>query len=98
MKQHPVVGAKIIEDIPALYGAQLVILQHHEWWNGSGYPCGLQGEGIDLKARIFAVADAIDAITSERPYDSPRSFEEARAELLSGSGKQFDPKVVEAFC
>jgi response regulator RpfG family c-di-GMP phosphodiesterase len=98
MKKHPLVGANIIREIPALSSALAVILQHHERWDGSGYPSGLRGEEIDLKARIFAVADAIDAITSTRPYDAARSFEEAYAELVRGSGRQFDPKVVEAFC
>jgi putative nucleotidyltransferase with HDIG domain len=98
MRKHPVVGARIIEEIPSLRGALPVILQHHERWDGSGYPAALKGEEIDLKARIFAVADAIDAITSDRPYDGPRSFEEVSRELLRSAGKQFDPKVVEAFC
>jgi HD-GYP domain-containing protein (c-di-GMP phosphodiesterase class II) len=91
-------GAKIISRVPQLRAALPVVLQHHERWNGRGYPGGLAGEQIDLKARIFSVADAIDAITSDRPYDSARSFDEARNELVRCAGKQFDPQVVEAFC
>ena len=91
-------GARLIEGIPRLRPALAVITQHHERWDGSGYPAGLAGEQIDLKARIFAVADALDAITSDRPYDKPHSFEQAREELVKGAEKQFDPKVVAAFC
>ncbi|HYP28005.1 MAG TPA: HD domain-containing phosphohydrolase [Blastocatellia bacterium] len=97
MRKHPEKGMRIIEGIPHLRGALPVVAQHHERWDGRGYPMGYAGEEIDLKARIFAVADAIDAVTSNRPYDGPRSFEEAHRELRSGAGKQFDPKVVEAF-
>lgn len=98
MRKHPEKGAKIIEGIPGLRMALPVVLQHHERWDGKGYPAGLAGEQIDLKARIFAVADAVDAITSDRPYDKARSFEEAGRELQRTSGKQFDPRVVEVFC
>jgi putative nucleotidyltransferase with HDIG domain len=98
MRSHPEKGAKIISRVPQLHDALPVVLQHHERWNGGGYPAGLAGEQIDLKARIFAVADALDAITSNRPYDKARSFEAARQELLRCSGKQFDPQVVETFC
>src|SRR5205085_6415924 len=74
-----------------------VVAQHHEKWDGSGYPLGLRAEQIDLNARIFSVADAFDAITSDRVYRRGRSYEEATAELDSFSGRQFDPDVVEAF-
>jgi len=97
MRKHPEKGMRIIEGIPHLRGALPVVAQHHERWDGRGYPMGLAGEEIDLKARIFAVADAVDAVTSNRPYDKPRSFEDAHKELQRGAGKQFDPKIVEAF-
>ncbi len=98
MKKHPLKGAKIIEGIPYLSEALPVVAQHHERWDGGGYPAGLSGTDIDLKARVFAVADAVDAITSDRLYDKPRSFQEACDELKTGAGKQFDPQIVEAFC
>ena len=98
MRKHPTKGARIIEEVPYLRVAIPVVAQHHERWDGSGYPEGLAGEQIDIKARIFAVADAIDAITSDRPYDKPRTFDVACDELKRGAGKQFDPKVVEYFC
>ncbi|MEN3335118.1 MAG: hypothetical protein V7641_4483 [Blastocatellia bacterium] len=98
MRKHTKKGAQIIKGIPMLRAALPIITQHHERWDGTGYPAGLTGELIDIKARIFAVADALDAITSDRPYDPARSFAEARDELLRGAGKQFDPQVVEAFC
>jgi response regulator RpfG family c-di-GMP phosphodiesterase len=98
MRTHPEKGARIIASIPYLRPALPVVLQHHERWDGTGYPVGLAGERIDLKARIFAVADAIDAITSDRVYDSSRSFEAACDELRRGAGKQFDPRIVQAFC
>ena len=98
MRSHPQKGAMIISRVPQLESALPVVLQHHERWNGRGYPAGLRGDEIDLKARIFSVADALDAITSDRPYDKARSFEDARKELLRGAGKQFDPQVVESFC
>ncbi len=98
MRRHPEKGAQIIEGIPALRPALPVITQRHERWDGRGYPAGLAGEQIDIKARIFAVADAVDAITSDRPYDKARSFEVACNELKRKAGTQFDPLVVEVFC
>jgi HD-GYP domain-containing protein (c-di-GMP phosphodiesterase class II) len=98
MRKHTERGAQIIAGIPALQPALPVITQHHERWDGTGYPLGLAGESIDIKARIFAVADALDAITSDRPYDPARSYTEAHDTLVKGAGKQFDPAVVEAFC
>ena len=98
MKKHTVKGAQIIAGVPALRAALPVIIEHHERWDGTGYPIGLGGEMIDIKARIFAVADALDAITSDRPYDPARSYAEARETLVTGADKQFDPSVVEAFC
>jgi putative nucleotidyltransferase with HDIG domain len=98
MRKHTEKGAQIIEGIPMLRAALPIITQHHERWDGTGYPAGLTAELIDIKARIFTVADALDAITSDRPYDPARCFAAARDELVMGAGKQFDPKVVEAFC
>ena len=96
MREHPVIGAKILEGIPFLADACEVIRHHHERWDGAGYPDGLAGEDIPLSARVFAVADALDAITTDRPYRAARSLDEARAVITAGVGTQFDPRVVEA--
>ncbi|HEX8151269.1 MAG TPA: HD-GYP domain-containing protein, partial [Pyrinomonadaceae bacterium] len=97
MREHPLHGQKILRGIEFLEGAARVVAQHHEKWDGSGYPLGLRGSQIDLNARIFAVADAFDAITSDRVYRAGRSYDEALAELDAYAGRQFDPRVVEAF-
>lgn len=97
MREHPVHGQAILREIEFLSGAARVVGQHHEKWDGSGYPCGLRGEEIDLNARIFAVADAFDAMISDRVYRAGRSYEEAAAELEAFAGRQFDPIVVAAF-
>jgi putative nucleotidyltransferase with HDIG domain len=97
MREHPLHGQKILRGIDFLEGAARVVAQHHEKWDGSGYPLGLRGAQIDLNARIFAVADAFDAITSDRVYRAGRSYDEALAELDAYAGRQFDPRVVEAF-
>ncbi len=97
MRQHPVHGRQILRGIEFLEGAARVVAQHHEQWDGSGYPTGLSGEDIDVCARIFAVADAFDAITSDRVYRKGKPYEAAAQELDDWAGKQFDPKVVEAF-
>jgi response regulator RpfG family c-di-GMP phosphodiesterase len=97
MREHPLHGQKILRGIGFLEGAARVVAQHHEKWDGSGYPHGLSGEEIDLNARIFAVADAFDAITSDRVYRRGRSYAEAAAELDAFAGTQFDPEVVAAF-
>jgi response regulator RpfG family c-di-GMP phosphodiesterase len=97
MRQHPQYGQQILMGIDFLEGAGRVVAQHHEKWDGSGYPLGLQGEAIDLNARIFQVADAFDAITSNRVYRQGKSYETAAAELNSWAGRQFDPQVIEAF-
>ena len=75
MREHPVHGQQILRGIEFLQGAARVVAQHHEQWDGSGYPLGLQEEEIDLNARIFAVADAFDAITSDRVYRKGKSYE-----------------------
>jgi putative nucleotidyltransferase with HDIG domain len=97
MRQHPLHGQQILRGIEFLEGASRVVAQHHEKWDGSGYPLGLQGEEIDVCARIFAVADAFDAITSDRVYRKGKPYQAAADELDTWAGKQFDPKVVEAF-
>jgi HD-GYP domain-containing protein (c-di-GMP phosphodiesterase class II) len=97
MRLHPLHGRQILRGIEFLEGAARVVAQHHEQWDGSGYPFALKGEEIDLNARIFAVADAFDAITSDRVYRAGRTYEAALAELESCAGRQFDPRVVEAF-
>jgi response regulator RpfG family c-di-GMP phosphodiesterase len=97
MREHPLHGQKILGDIEFLEGAARVVAQHHERWDGTGYPLGLSGEEIDLCARIFAVADAFDAMVSDRVYRTGRTYEAALAELDGCAGVQFDPRVVEAF-
>jgi len=104
IKQHPVVGAKLIEkgngemgldgELPKVVSA---VRHHHEWWNGDGYPDGLIGEQIPLFSRILAVADAFDAMTTDRPYRKALSAGEALKEILKFSGKQFDPRVARVF-
>jgi HD-GYP domain-containing protein (c-di-GMP phosphodiesterase class II) len=97
MREHPLHGQQILRGIEFLKGAARVVGQHHEKWDGSGYPTGLKREEIDICARIFSVADAFDAITSDRVYREGRSYEAAVCELNDWAGTQFDPKVVEAF-
>ena len=97
MKTHPEIGAQIVEPIRFLGEAAVVIRHHHERFDGRGYPEGLRGEEIPLPARIFAVADAFDAMTSDRPYRPARPVERALQELVGGRGTQFDPAVVEEF-
>ena len=98
MKQHPQTAAKILEPLTFLGGVVGIIKQHHENYDGSGYPQGLRGEDIHLGARIIRLADTYDAMRSARSYRNPPfSKEETISEIKENSGKQFDPKVVEAF-
>lgn len=97
MRQHIAHGLRIIDRIDFLSGARPVVGQHHEKYDGSGYPAGLRGKAIHINARIFAVADAFDAITSDRPYRKARSYAEARDELVKCADTHFDPQVVRAF-
>lgn len=97
MKTHPTVGYKILHRIEFLEEASQIVLHHHERWDGTGYPEGLKGEAIPLGSRIFAVADTVDAMTSERPYRKALSFEVASEELKKFKGIQFDTRVVDAF-
>ena len=97
MRQHPEIGARIVRDIPFLVETMPVIRYHHERWNGSGYPLGLEGEEIPITARIFAVADVFDALTSIRPYRKTSSQEEAFSYLRQNAGILFDPRIVDIF-
>lgn len=97
MRLHPIYGQQILRNISFLEGAAFVVGQHHEKWDGSGYPLGLKGEEIDISARIFSVVDAFDAIISDRVYRAGKSYEEAATEIEAHTGKQFDPEVVSAF-
>jgi len=92
-----VVSAQMSEQVTAFREAVPVIRHHHERWDGTGYPNGLKGEDISLLARILAVADGFEAMTSERPYRRARTEEEALAELEKGTGTQWDPEVVTVF-
>jgi len=97
MREHCTRGYHMLRKIPFLSGAAEIVFCHQEHFDGSGYPSGLAGRDIPVGARIFAVADTLDAITSDRPYRKARSFDAAREEVLRCSGTQFDPAVVEAF-
>ena len=98
MREHPAIGAKIVEGIPFLEETIPLILHHQERWDGSGYPSGLAGEDIPMLARLFAVIDTFDALTSTRPYRKKISIEEALDYLHQKSGVLYDPKIVSAFC
>jgi ribonuclease P protein subunit RPR2 len=97
IEQHPVTGYEIVRDIDFLGAARDVIRSHHERWDGAGYPDGLAGTDIPLSARVFAVADTLDALTTNRPYRRASSFVKARAMILKGSGTHFDPDVIAAY-
>ena len=97
MREHCERGYEMVRKIPFLHDASEIVYAHQESYDGSGYPRGLMGEEIPLGARIFAIADTLDAITSDRPYRKGRSFAEAREEIKRCSGKQFDPAIVEVF-
>ncbi|WP_354700299.1 Cyclic di-GMP phosphodiesterase response regulator RpfG [Paraconexibacter sp. AEG42_29] len=97
MELHPVVGWEILRDVDFLGEAKDVVRSHHERWDGRGYPDGLAGEDIPPAARVFAVADTLDALTSDRPYRPGRSFDEARVIIAEGDGSQFDPVAAAAF-
>lgn len=98
IQQHTLLGEKMLSDVALLKGEGLrVVRSHHERWDGGGYPDRLRGAETPLCARVFAVADALDAMTSDRPYRRALGWADAREELLAESGRQFDPVVVEAF-
>ena len=97
MKKHPRIGYEILQGIGFLSRAAEIVLAHQERWDGKGYPKGLVGAEIPLGARIFAVVDTVDAMTSDRPYRKAMSFETAQEEIRRCSGSQFDPRVANAF-
>ncbi len=97
MREHCARGFRILEKIPYLSKVAEIVHSHQEHYDGSGYPRGLMGNQIPIGARIFAIADTLDAITSDRPYRKANTFDTARLEILRCAGSQFDPAVVEAF-
>ena len=97
MREHPIVGARMLEGIPYLASAIPVVLYHHERWDGSGYPDGLAGEAIPVDARLLAVVDTFDAMTSDRPYRQALPASVAYETILSEGGQLFDPQMVDAF-
>jgi ribonuclease P protein subunit RPR2 len=97
MSRHPVIGAQILRGIEFLGEAKNVVRHHHERWDGTGYPDGLEGDEIPLAARVFAVADTLDALTTDRPYRTAATLPFAREVITAASGTQFDPQVVDAF-
>jgi two-component system, cell cycle response regulator len=98
MRRHPLIGERILLAAPALRPVARLVRSSHERWDGGGYPDGLRGDEIPLGARVVAVCDAFEAMTSERPYREPVSEEDALEELRRCAGTQFDPMVVDAFC
>jgi len=97
MKKHSEIGYRIAQSSPDLVHIAEFILKHHEWWDGSGYPLGISGEDIPIECRIVAVADAYDAMNSDRPYRKALDHEQIIRELKKGSGSQFDPNIVKIF-
>jgi HD-GYP domain-containing protein (c-di-GMP phosphodiesterase class II) len=97
MRQHPEIGARILGGAESLAAVSVAVRHHHEWFDGSGYPDGLAGEAIPLQARIIAIADAFDALTTDRPYQSAASMEQALAAIQAATGTQFDPVLVATF-
>jgi putative nucleotidyltransferase with HDIG domain len=97
MRMHPILGARILQPIKAFRQILNVVLHHHEWFDGSGYPDGLSGQNIPLHARIVSVCDAYHAMTSTRPYRQRRTPEFALQQLEAGKGTQFDPIIVDYF-
>ena len=99
MQTHTTLGEQMLDGVAVLHGEGLQIVRsHHERWDGRGYPDRLSGKDVPLGARVFAVADALDAMTSDRPYRRALKWNVARDEIVAQAGKQFDPEVVEAFC
>jgi len=97
VKKHPTLGEQVINQMSYLKDLAPIVRHHHEKWDGTGYPDGLKGKEIPLLSRILAVADAFDAMTSDRSYRKALSIEEALNEIKKNSGIQFDPEIVDAF-
>lgn len=97
VRDHPALGYSLVQEFQFLEAASEIVLHHHEHYDGRGYPFGLSGQEIPLSARLFALADTLDAITSDRPYRKGRPFWEARREIEQGRGTQFDPAIVDIF-
>lgn len=97
MRKHPETGVRMLEGIPMLEPALPYILYHHEQYDGSGYPLGLKGNNIPIEGRVLAIADTVDAILTNRPYRKGASIEKVNQELISCSGKQFDPELAQLF-
>jgi len=97
IREHPKLGARLLLRVAAFRNALPYVLYHHERWDGTGYPTGRAGEEIPVEARVLAIADAFDAMTSDRPYRRALSRDEALAEVERCSGTQFDPELVEVF-
>jgi HD-GYP domain-containing protein (c-di-GMP phosphodiesterase class II) len=97
MRTHPEKGHRIVAQIPGMEQAAEIVLSHEERFDGTGYPRGLKGEQITLGARLFALIDTLDAMTSDRSYRKALSFDQAYAEIVKMSGTQFDPMAVQAF-
>lgn len=97
MRTHPIIGGRILAPIKFFAAAIPIVEAHHERWDGTGYPRGLRADEIPLAARIFAVVDTFDAMTSDRPYRRALSFEAASEEIRRHAGSQFDPQVVKTF-
>jgi HD-GYP domain-containing protein (c-di-GMP phosphodiesterase class II) len=97
MQKHPLLAGLMVSKVGFLEGALPILLYHHERYDGTGYPFGLQGSAIPLEARIFTVVDAYDAMTSDRPYRDAMPSEAAMDEIRQNAGVQFDPEVVAAF-
>jgi len=97
MSMHPQIGSEILRHIDFLDEAKVVVRHHHERWDGSGYPDALDGESIPVHARVFAVADALDALTTDRPYRPAVGWQQARQIIRGAAGSQFDPDIVAAY-
>jgi HD-GYP domain-containing protein (c-di-GMP phosphodiesterase class II) len=97
MVKHPRIGSEILRHVDFLDEAKVVVLHHHERWDGTGYPDGLEGDEIPVQARVFAVADTLDALTTDRPYRPARNWADARRTIRAASGSQFDPAIVGAY-
>jgi HD-GYP domain-containing protein (c-di-GMP phosphodiesterase class II) len=97
IRRHPIIGRMILRDVHFLGEGRQVVSHHHERWDGGGYPDGLAGEDIPRAARVFAVADALDALTTDRPYRPAAPFPRAREIIRAAAGTQFDPGVVAAY-